>query len=42
MLRLILAILPMEEIKESLIKSQEQKSGQNTSKNQVNEKYFSI
>ncbi len=41
MLRLILATFPMEEIEERLFKSQEQKSGKNTSKNQENKKHFS-
>jgi hypothetical protein len=41
MMRLILTPKPMEEIDEKLLKSRDQKSGQNTSENHKNEKYYS-
>jgi hypothetical protein len=40
-MRVVQASKPMEEIDEKLLKSQDQKSGQNTSKNYKNEKYCS-
>jgi hypothetical protein len=40
-LRLVLATFPIEQFKERHFKSQEWKSGENTSKNQEIEKHFS-